>query len=360
MTMIILLRADDLSIAALWYDQESGESGTDTPLEALATKVHADAKKSVCIAVPGEFAVSRMLSLPMKQDRDARRAADLLIDDMLASPLEERVVAIGERTDDGRLTSAVEADLLLGVLDVATAAGIDPDILTTDHALLPDADGASVAALRIGGRVAMRTPEGAFSSEAGFAQSLFQGRESEPLRQIQVEQLSSDGAPNFRSGRFAKRRPLPNLRPFAMAASLVLIAGAVFLASSLIEGVRYSGGASAMRQEAEANFRRAFPGTPIVDMERQLAGQVSATEGSDFLPLAAALAELVAEQEQTTLTGLTYAASGELAAELTVVSIPDLEALSGALRERGVDVEEGGDVRREEGALTARLFLRAL
>ena len=362
MTLLILLQADDFSQASLWFDGSTGGSGTDTPLEELADKIAANPKMSVCLALPGELAVTRTFSLPMKRDRDARRAAELLIDDMLARPFDERAVALGVAADGNRMVIAVEADVIASALEAAQAVGIEPDTVTVDHALLPANDEAaeetSVTALRLGQRVAMRVADGAFTSEASFAQGLFEGRESETLREVQPEGLIVEGMPNFRTGRFSKRRALPDFRPYALAASIMVVAGIVFLASSFVEGVRYAGGASTLRQEAEANFRRGFPGTPIVDMERQIQANRVTAQSSDFLPLSAILAELIAEQDTTTLSSLTYAASGELTAELTVVSIPDLEAITEELNARGIDVQEAGDVRREDGALVARLFLR--
>ncbi|NNU17105.1 hypothetical protein HK107_12310 [Parvularcula sp. ZS-1/3] len=353
MSFIILLDPHDSAKTFAWFDRVAGEEGGSAALTSLAERIASQSKTSVCLALPGEAAMTRSLPLAMKSQRDVRRAASLAFDDQLAAPMDDRLLAFADEGEGRKLVSAIPADLLRDGLAAAEAAGIEPDVITVDHALLPsNENGSSILAL--GDRAAVRTPEGAFTSEADFASGL-----AAEARPVSLADLSVDGAPNFREGRFARRRQLPNLRPYLMAASLLLVAGAVFLLGSFLEGVRYSRAATVERQAAEQNFARAFPGTPILDMERQIRSRENSRQGSDFLPLSAILADALATQESTALSSLTYSSEGELTAELTFASFPDLEALKGILEARGVAAEEGSETRSEDGVLTTRLFLRS-
>jgi len=360
MTLILFADPNNLSVAKFWRDTETRETGWNIALDELAERAADDPKLDVCLAIPGENVISRTMRLPMKRQKDLERAAGLALDDALAAPIEDRVLAMGPDVDGIRTVCAVSMALVAEAIEAALVAGLDPDVLTVDHALLPSVDEGQVATFDLGGRFAVRTAEGGFTAERTFAETMLSLRSDLQRFGVDPVQFTGEGAPNFRTGSLAKRRPLPDLRPLALAASLVLAAGSLFLAGSLTEGLRYAGAADRLQAEAEANFSRAYPGQPIVDLERQLSGRRQ-TNGvaSDFLPLAAALAEVIETQETTSLASLSYTDEGELAAELLFSSIPDLEVVTLTLNNQGVIVREGSDTRREDGLLVSRLFLRA-
>jgi type II secretory pathway component PulL len=135
--------------------------------------------------------------------------------------------------------------------------------------------------------------------------------------------------------------------------------GVVFLLGQGVTGYRYASAAADMRSAATARFTELYPGTPIVDLERQMRSRTAASSGSDFLLLTATLNAALAQQEGTTLTNISYDEDGELSAELTLASFAELEALASALRQRGLSVREGSDARREDGAFVTRLYVRA-
>ncbi|MEM9838279.1 MAG: type II secretion system protein GspL [Pseudomonadota bacterium] len=361
MSLVIILDPDDLAQVPLWIDRESGEHGTDTPLDSLAERAAAQPKGGVCVALPGESVLSRTMRLPMKRKRDLTRAANLALDDAQAAVIDDRLVALGPENEGARLVTAVSRTLIEEVLATAHEAGIDPDRITVDHALLPQAEEGGAVILRLSSRACVRTPEGAFTAEISFADEMLALAGGAGDEVEAADLMDPLGAPNFREGPLAKRRPLPNLKPFALAASLAAVAGFVFLIGTLTEGFRYSGAAKAYRAEAEASFTRAFPGTPVVDIERQLRSRGTRTVvRSDFLPLAAILADVLSQEDRTRITSLSYDADGQLTAELTFGSFPDLERVTAALADRGVIAEEGSDARSDgDGAFVTQLFLRA-
>ncbi|MEM1409240.1 MAG: type II secretion system protein GspL [Pseudomonadota bacterium] len=353
---------------AAWRHEETAQTGIDTDLADRAarfTSGDGGAPMPLCIALPGEESLSRIVRLPMKRSRDLQRAAALALDDAQALPMEDRLIAVGPADDEqARLVAATERSAVLSVLEAARAFGFDPDIVTIDHALLPPPEEADDAvALALGSRTLMRTVDGAFTAETAFAD--FAARQKSDLARsdITVAQLAlpeMGRVPNFRTGSLAKRRPLPDVKPYLAAASLVLVAGILTLAATLVEGLRFASAAERIEGSAEAAFTQAYPGQPIVDLERQLSGRrVSTGPTDDFLPLTSVLADLLSSDDQTSLISLTYNADGELAAEIAFAAIADLEALTEALSERGLMAEEGSDTRRSEGVYVTRLFLRA-
>ena len=359
MTLTILLDPNNPDTAALWYDRARNEGGRDTSLADLAPRSHGEQNGGVCLAVAGEDALTRVIRLPMKNRRDLERAAGLVLDDQMAGPIEQRVLAFSDANQDGdRLVTALPSGSVEMALEVAKGNGLDPDILTVDHALLPlQAEEGACVRLAVGDRVVVSGVEGAFTAEADFASVFFERLGPEAIDDLDISDLVSLGAPNFRVGKFRKRSPLPDIRSLGLAASLLAAAGIVFLAGSLVEGIRYAGAAETLRDEAQANFAAAFPGTPALDIERQVQRRGSAQMSSDFLPLTAVLADVLASQETTALASLAYNNEGQLTAELVFEAMTDLETVTRVLAERGVLTEEGTDVRRDDGRLVTRLIL---
>jgi type II secretion system protein L len=356
---LILLLSPSLERAAAYAFRrpgQPGEAGTDAPLSSLAELL--GEKEEVVVLLPGEEVVTRVLALPMKREGEARKAAALLLEDELAAPMQAPETAFGPLREGRRLTSMVPGLLLADALLQLEEAGIDPDIISVDHAALPvPEEGASV--LRLGGSAAVRLKDSAFTAEEAFVEELL-SRENAAPHPAELAAVDSASIPNFRKGKFARRAPLPDVKPYLLAASLLLAAGLVFLTGSLVEGFRYQSAADEARRAAITSFEAAYPGRPILDLERQLANvQQSGGPASDFLPLVAALTEVLDSQETTFLTSINYRGDGEVAAELVFASLGDLERVVGALEDKGVDAREGSDVRREDEALVTRLFLGA-
>lgn len=362
MTLVILLAPGDDGQAAGWADLASGEHGGPAPLETLAGRVAGDPRKSVCVAVPGEGAISRAMRLPMKRMRDLHRAAGLALDDAVATPIPGRVIALGAETGGVRLVSALPEDAVAKAISDLNGLGLDPDIVTVDHALLPaPADAGHVNRFDLGARTAVRDAAGAFTVEAAFAEELLQLAEAHAIETLGWDDVvPAEELPNFRAGALAKRRPLPDPRPYALAASLVLAAGIIVLAASLVDGIRYARAADRLEAQAQAAFTQAYPGTPIVDLERQLRGRRRGSDvSSRFLPLTAILADVLSERSNTSISSLAYGPGGELTAEIIFESFGDLEEVTSALSDRGVIAEGGNDARREDGAFVTRLSMRA-
>lgn len=321
-----------------------------------------DEGEKLWLVLSGEGAITRSLPLAMRSARDVVRAAGLALEDQQAIPDTELFVAFSSLQDGQRLIVGLPREQVADVLAAAEAAGLAPDVITADHALLkPSEDGAVVWAR--GDLHAVRLVEGGLTAEPAFldvALSDEQRAGSKVIGDDSILDLMDLEPPNFRRGPFVKRRPLPEFSAFRLSASLALAASVIFLFGVLIEGNRYAQQASDMRDRVEAEFREAFPGTPIVDLERQIRSRTNndADDGV-FLPMTAALADVLVDREDTQLTSLRYNSEGELAVELRFQEFSGLEDLRDALFDRGIATREGGDARREDEAYVTQLYLRA-
>ncbi|MEO1041007.1 MAG: type II secretion system protein GspL [Pseudomonadota bacterium] len=338
---------------------DDGGLRTFADIEAAAEMVDQDA--TLWLVLPGDQAISRSLSLPMRSARDVVRAAGLALDDQRALSDDELFVAFGPNRDGQRQVAGLARADLAEALAEMEAHGLEPDLITVDHAALRVAEGETIAWER-DPLVAIALAEGGFTVEPAFADTLLGDDHSRAA--VQTKDLLAcldEEPPNFRRGPFAKRRPLPNFSAFRMAASLLMAASMVYLVSVVIEGTRYNRQATAMRDAVEAEFRAAFPGTPIVDLERQIRSRTNGVVADgDFLPLTAALAEVMAQRDDTSLTSLRFGAEGELAAEIRFQEFDGLETLRDALSNRGIAAREGGDARREDDAYVTQLYLRGV
>ncbi|NRA30104.1 MAG: hypothetical protein HRU11_07555, partial [Parvularculaceae bacterium] len=249
MTFIAFVDPSDAGMAKFWRDTETKETGWNAPLAELAARTVADPKRPVCLVLAGEGAITRSMRLPMRRQRDLDRAAGLALDDALAAPIEDRLLAIGPDTDGSRQVVALPQADIEAALEAAQAAGFDPDIISVDHALLPAMEVDQAAVFDFGGRYAVRTAEGGFTAERGFAEVLLTLQPDMQRFAVDPVQLTAEGVPNFRTGAFVKRKPLPDLRPYLLAASIAVVAGVVFLAGALTEGLRYAGAADKLQAE---------------------------------------------------------------------------------------------------------------
>ncbi|MEM0929958.1 MAG: type II secretion system protein GspL [Pseudomonadota bacterium] len=317
----------------------------------------------VWAVLPGDCAITRQMALAMKGQRDVVRAAGFLLDDVAAIGGDGLTVGYGPVEDGQRLVTAMAKDVVMDALAQLQEAGIDPDLLTTDHALLKAPEEGEVLVLAVGETEWTRLADAAFTAETGFAESLLAQDDDHIVKRLTAGDLAAYlnlSPPNFRVGPLIKRQPLPDLRPYLLAASVLLFAGVLFLISSYIEGMRYRGAADDLRRTAEQQYLEAFPGSPIVDLERQVLTRMNRPSGEDaFLPLVASLGEVLDEHETTRLARIRFDDDGELAAELSFESFTDLEAVQAALEDRGIDTREGDNVRGEGGAYITQLFLRA-
>nr|WP_281373738.1 type II secretion system protein GspL [Parvularcula dongshanensis] len=366
---------------AVGSDGELGGAGLAQDLAALPDPL--PAYDVLCVVLPGERVATRRLALPVRGERQLEAAARLAFEDVLAEPAAGFDLAWSEPDPQGkRLVSAAPRDWLETWM--AALAPLDPDLVVVDHAAL-HADSYDGVVLRERGRIAACLPGGGFTGQEAFAGPLVRrlageasllsvrigpsgeqiGSESlvladeRALGAFYLTALGQETPPSFRRGRYQKRKERVGVSTWKLAGSLIAACLALWLVGDLFYGLRYAGAASDLRQQAEVRFVEAYPGTRILDLERQARARAQAPGGSTFLPLTAALTAALEEAGSVELQGLTYAQGGALVADLRYSDFGELERLTEALRARGVRAQEGSSPRREDGAYVDRLTLEA-
>ena len=368
---------------AVAQDGALSAAGVASSLGALETLPPHDELVAV---LPGETCATRALRLPVPE-RQVEAAARLAFEDLLAEPAGGFDLAWSAAGADGlRLVTAAPRGLAEGWLADLAEVGLDPDILTVDHAVLA-AQGHDGVVLRERGRVIAALPGGGLTVPEDFAASLLPamtgdatvlsvrigpGGEKLDTRSLVLADERALGAfvlqgleqhrpPNLRRGPLARRRRVGDrLRGLRLAGGLMAACLALWVATDLLQAARYGGAARQLRQEAETEFAAAYPNARIIDLRRQAARRAGQSGGGDFLPLTASLTEaLRSTGESVELSGLSY--DGErLTADLRYRDYAQLEALTAALRARGLTAREGSNPRRDEtGAYVDRLVLEA-
>ena len=337
------------------------------------------------VVLPGERVATRALPLPVP-DRQVEGAAALAFADILAEPVDGFAYAWTPAEEGKRRVSAAPAAWLDGWLAALAEAGLDPDLVTADHAALAQ-DRYDGVVLHDNGRIVASLPGGGLTAAEAFAGPLIEhlaedaallsvrigpsgeaiGSQSlvladgRALGAFYLQSLAHRAPANFRRGARAKRRDWNGaLKGWGPVGGLMAACLALWLAGDLVTGLRYDAAADRLSERATERFTEAYPGTRILDLERQARSRAGGGSGSVFLPLSAALAAALEDEPGVTLTGLSYDAGGRLVADISYTDFAAAEAVADLLRARGLDATEGSSPQREQdGSYTDRLVLTA-
>ena len=384
MRRIVLLLGDAPDAPVRW----AAGDGTALSAAGTAPSVSACANSlpphdQLTAILPGERVATRVLRLPVSE-RQTDGAARLALEDALAEPSDGLTLAWTPAEDGERLVSAAPRAWIEDWLAAFAEAGLDPDVLAADHAAL-SAEGHDGVLLRERGRLVARVPGGGLTADDSFALPLVQrmapdasllsvrigpsgaeiGSESlvladeRALSAFYLASISRREPPNFRRGKLAKRRKIgAEARGWRLTGALMAACLMLWLASGAIFGFRHQAAADRLLAEARSEYLEAFPGSRVLDLRRQAEQRAAAPGGSAFLPLSAALAGAIEETGEVALTGVTYAPTGELVAEVRYRDFGELERLTGNLRARGLAVREGSSPRRgDDGSYADRITL---
>lgn len=214
--------------------------------------------------------------------------------------------------------ASVEAALLSPLLEALAAASPPSEVViygrdeAADRACLP-AELAGAAQWRRG----------------GFGAALLLADPTEPR-------------PALLQGDFAPRLPYARWwQQWRAVAALLAVAVLLHLASAGLDLRRLQGENLALRGEIQSLYRTVNPRGAVVDAEKQLQRQLDELGGggqrSGFVPLLAALGELLDDQEGASLASVNYSAgSGELRVNLLVPDFAAVETIRSGLTASGL------------------------
>lgn len=325
-----------------------------------AADLCADADE-VILMLRGGRAATRRLLMPVKRDAALAAASRLAFEDILATPAEECHFAFGEADEQGRrIVSAVPSDWFAEWMEAIDAAGIYPDIVTVDHLVLA-AEADEGVILNEADQVIIQLPDGGMTVSHDFARAIVSQLEgAKDAKLIDISKAGSAGSiylsaltkgtpPSFLRGVHQPKRDwLGMFQEWKVPASLAAAGLLVWLSGSLVEAVRHDMAAGRITERAEQIFTEAYPGVPIRDLSRQASIRSVQAQTPLFLPLSTALAEALEDTSGVELAGIRYEVGNGLTADLRFPDAADLEALREQLEARGIPVEEGTNLRRDD------------
>ena len=321
---------------ATWSDGKLGESGRSANLGDLAAlRVFARDDVSVAAVLPGEMAAFKTLPSPPRQRSKLMSAALLLLEDELATPIEDQHVAVQRDESFARIV-AIDHDCIAEWINRFRDAGVSLDYLTIDFACLggtaeravlfaepnrmmadfgPHAFSAEleIAKHALAERLAA-LPEAKVSVYAGGSgfsdhsryERLGDGGE-ESLFELIGAAISEKRAIDLLQGEFrAPRKAVIDLkrwrRPAMLAASLVV----VWFASIMGDGFRASRIAAHYENEAARIHSDAFPSAGNVDIRTHARGVLGAGGDASFLLIADTLGQALERHENVAIDRIRF------------------------------------------------------
>jgi general secretion pathway protein L len=350
-------------------------------------------KVETILVVPGHEVITHLIDLPPGSEAKAHAALPFLLEEDVASPLDDAHFALGPPSTGTRLAAVVSRAAMSGWIAQLAEHGLNDARIVPDHAGLPAyADraiviysGASILAALPDGRTfavdsAMAGPvlAAAFADHRlsinvyGRSQHLAEIRrllpnaEVAPLPELQPrdllglvsQKIDSGAALNLRQGAFAVRwRWTPMLRNWRRAAAMALIFAGLAVAQQAVAAWRFGAGADAALAMAERIARETLPpSTRLVNARAQMKAYVDSLRGGsseEFLMLGNALAESLTATGSGSLEALRYERTERrLASTVAVPSYDALAKLKAVLAARGATMTEG-EARQTGAALVS-------
>ncbi len=349
-------------------------------------------QRRVIVIVPGADVLSLDAELPPLSGPRLLQAVPFAVEEQVAEDVETLHFAAGPRAPSGRTAvEVISRGLLSGWLEELASAGIMPQAMYADTALLPRASGQAIAllesadlAIRIDDRPVVRLPARPFADAIALAfatdaeavlppVTLYATPadweavrpEVEPLQprfaQLKVQLLPSGplpllapravgalgGAPpiNLLQGVFAPRsRPFADWRPWRLAAALGMLALVMHLTALGLEYQRLRSSERALDAAIAELVQRTLPGDASAEEARRrieqqlLAVRAGRGGGGPWLPALAALAQArtAAPEAELESVGLD---SGAVNVRVRAATAESLERISAALRASGWQAE---------------------
>lgn len=400
--LVIHLR-DDGRLSWSILTRESGERLTAgaAHIDALPDlPAEADVSRTLLL-LPAERVFATQVEVPARSEREARQAAPFLIEDELASNLDETRIVTGAKGADGRRWVFAAEDAWIGSVIDALAPFITrplyclPDALAaadSDAALtLYDRDGHILfwygAGVRDLGQQAGGAADPAFFNH--IAHALVAGaaggdikvspslglmgpgfisaqREDLDMRTARLGEGVLSALPALAGEKWLSTldwgESLSPLRRAAMMAAALLIGLGLL---TIGEGVYYRIQAERYDEASVAVFRQAVPEVTRrvipAEAERLLRERIAGLGGgetSSFLQLTAALTALVEDNERVRVENIRFDQSrGELRVSAVYSEFADFDALSAEAAAIGVELQDEG-AREGEGGLQGEFVVR--
>lgn len=393
--LILQARADGRVFWSV-IERQSGvrrEGGVIAAGEPVAV-TGADAVTRTLCLLPSEQLFASRIELAARGDAEARQAAPFMIEDELASRLEDTSVVVGPREETGqRWVFAAASDTVAGWLDRLGPALVRPvhtlpdclvigdpsaglslydrgDVVLYQYgedARLPGKAAGGAVDPQIFGRLASALVRQAGTGRIAVSPSLgLTGENFTTLRTGELDLAASalpealvQALPSLFGEKWLSTLDWKSVWMLMRRASL-LAACAVFGFAALLGGEamyfksqaqRFDAASVALFQYAVPEVtRRVVPAEAERILQTRIAG-LGGGDASSFLQLTAALAELVAENDRVRIDRLRFdQARGELSVSAIYTDFSDFDGLSQQAARLGLQLRDGG-ARESDGGI---------
>lgn len=353
---------------------------------AALTSIAARARtaRQVIAVLPGETATLRIMPAPPKSGAQFRAAASYLLEDELAEPIANVHVVVNRHDSGAGQALAIKRRVLEEWRGALAEAGISPDVMTVDFALLPAAPGRAVLVDLPDRLIGCAGLQG-FAIEKPMADVVAASLLSdETLQEIVIfgeQTLDAEGwesftvdwrgplddetmiasfagslengnVPNFLQGDYRKKRDWSAYAgPWRRAAALAAACLGALVFTSVADSVRSLRLADRLDDETLELHQAAFPDASSVDPRTHARSILAAGGGAaQFLPISTYIAETLDEVDGVQIDRIRYnAEEGEYSVNIRVADVERLDAFKRVLAGRGVNAAESGSVRRSGG-----------
>lgn len=363
--LIFLPEEPDGSASSITFD-EQGRAIARAVLRSDAENPPSLARDVV--VAPGVEVVVHALMLAMRNEKQARAAAAILLEDHMASSTDAVHIALGPIAADGqRLVAVVSEQRMRGWLDQAARLGVQPSALVPTYGLLPQPqDGFVAVATVLPTEISLRGSGIAAAVEPELFAALVGDR---PVRRIddaaEREQMLAAGAaaPAFDllQGVFAinaGRASRPQNFRRAMVLAAVLLASPLLLWGAQIGRDQWA--VAENRRQAEGLADRLAPGADqgLPPAERLLRQEDRLDSGQRFIRASSVLFTLVEQTPGASVVSLYYGAGGQTRATIAHANYSDVAAMTQQAARQGFDLREDSTA-TENGRVVSDLILEA-
>ncbi len=368
----------DSDCAAQWLRLSDGEAPAASSPEKGELSVLLQQPPDDCqwiVLIPGENVLTTTVNLPKKRRRQALKALPFMLEDSIASDVTHEHAAVGpDNSQGGTLVAITRKQQLRDLLKTFTDAGITPDRMLPDYAMLPEKP-ATWQIMVNGDRALVRCPDGTgFStplSRLGLLLNTGWDAESDdstrsihwfrsadtavpvlpdnwqikeqvvanPLQQLAAG--ASNASLNLLQGEFkVLQQGSWNWRPWATAAVLAFVVICIGLLQTGLETARFNRENEQLQTSIMDLAREALPEAKLIrDPQTQLliAWQQlnkSGAGGAEFLPLLSRVSSTISQQP-VTVTGINFK-DGTLTVALQGTSLQQLDELRQQIEQQGL------------------------
>lgn len=393
MTDTILIDFSEPSSSIRWARFSDGIQKNNGVVESVADLTELAVNHTVIIWLSGELVTFTKVTIPKGQQRHLQRILPSLLEDNLATDIEQLHFAVGGISDSGMVNVAViEQNILGDILQQFFQANIRPQAILPDSLAIPLLGEECSLSVNDGICQLRTSSQSAYVFDTQNLATLLPMMISNPAQNIslyiadkQRNTLSITQPYDWKDIAIDKLAQIPDKAVMAInllqggfspqsglqkhwlqwrsVAVLAMVALVVQLATVGMEIIQLNKQTKTYKIEIEKVFHSAFPDERrIVNAKAQMSQRLSKLQsqqgGAGFLMLLQQIAPALQQTKGISLTRISFERRlGEMRIDISAQNYSQLEQVKKAISKLGFNVELGS-VAGKKGAYTSRLMIR--